>query len=122
MIPIFEYKDIFDGNNFKPSENPLINEFREAVENALISEKIIGCKIDDYSGEYEYIVKEINEYNKFYIFMFLAEKYPDYGFLDSENNLSFRGNLLTIQTKPTVLDITLKKIEVINMKKNKIKG
>ena len=113
MIPIFEYEDIFDGNSFKLSNEPLINEFQETVKNALINKKIVGYIFDDYGGEEEYIVGEINEYNKFYIFDFLSEKYPKYGFMDSpENNLRINGDFITLRAEPKVIEINTKK-EVI---------
>lgn len=105
MIPIFEYEDIFDGDNFKISENPLINELQETIYEGLIKGKIIGYTFDKYGGEDEFIVKKINEYNKFYIFSFLADNYPDYGFLDNESNLHFKGDFTSFAMESPVIDI-----------------
>lgn len=105
MIPIFEYKDIFDGNNFTISENPLINELQETIRTGLSTGEIIGCTFDKYGGEDEYVVKEITEYNKFYIFDFLGDNYPDYGFLDDEGNLRFKGDFTSFAMESPVIDI-----------------
>lgn len=107
MIPIFEYKDIFDGNNFTISNNPLINELQETIREGLIKGNIIGYTFDKYGGEDEFIVKKINEYNKFYIFTFLADKYPNYGFLDSEGNFSFKGDFFSYAMESPVIDIKI---------------
>lgn len=108
MIPIFEYEDIFNGNEFKTSENPLINIFQEDIQEALIKGEIIGYTFDAYGCEDEFIVREINEYNKYYIFSFLADKYPDYGFLDGEGNLSFKGDFITLNIESIFIDIEKK--------------
>lgn len=105
MIPIFEYEDIFDGDNFTISDNPLINELQETIRTGLNQGEIIGYTFDKYGGEDEFVVKKINEYNKFYIFDFLSDNYPDYGFLDSEGTLSFKGALFTYNMESPVIDI-----------------
>lgn len=107
MIPIFEYKDIFDGDKFTISENPLINELQETIRTGLNQGEIIGYTFDKYGGEDEFTVKKINEYNKFYIFTFLADKYPDYAFLDSDGNLSFRGSFFGYPIESPVIDIKI---------------
>lgn len=107
MIPIFEYKDIFDGNKFTISENPLINELQETIRTGLITGEIIGCTFDAYGGEDEYVVKEITEYNKFYIFGFLADNYPDYGFLDDKGNFGFKGSFFSFGMESPVIDIKI---------------
>lgn len=107
MIPIFEYKDIFDGDKFTTSENPLINELQETIQESLIKGEIIGYTFDKYGGEDEFIVRKINEYNKFYIFTFLADNYPDYAFLDSDGNLSFRGSFFGYPIESPVIDIKI---------------
>lgn len=110
MIPIFEYKDIFDGDNFTTSNNPLINELQETIQEGLIKGEITGYTFDKYGGEDEFIVKKINEYNKFYIFTFLADKYPNYGFLDSGGNFSFKGDFFSFGMESPVIDIKHKEV------------
>ncbi len=105
MIPIFEYKDLFNGNEFTISENPLINELQETVRNGFVKGEIIGVIFDAYGCEDEYTVNQITEYNKYYIFHFLADKYPDYGFLDGEGNLSFKEGFFTLNIEPIVINI-----------------
>lgn len=112
MIPIFEYKDIFDGDKFTTSNNPLINELQETIQEGLINDDIIGCTFDGYGGEDEYIVKKINEYNKFYIFDFLGDKYPDYGFSDGEGNLWFKGGFFNYAMGSSVIDIKYEEVVI----------
>lgn len=111
MIPIFEYKDIFDENNFTISNDPLINELQENIREGLIKGDIIGYTFDSYGCEDKFVVRKITEYNKFYIFSFLADNYPHYGFLDGEGTLHFKGVLFTYAIESPVIDINIKRGE-----------
>jgi hypothetical protein len=104
MIPIFEYKDIFNGNSLKPSADPRIIDIQETIEYGLVNGEILADDRDGYAEQY--VVTNINEYDKYYIFSYLGEKYPNYGFLTNVDNAMFlMGDFITIGERTKYLDV-----------------